>query len=78
MTHGISGMRLSKIRGRRVNLLLLARGKSKRLLLRKDFKDEIVATKAKARADHHQVADLSGLTTSQGRGHVSIAISPDT
>ena len=35
-------------------------------------------TKAKVRADHLQVADLSRLTTSQGRGHASIAISLDT
>ena len=67
---------LLKIRGRRVNLLLLARGRSRRLLLRKDFRDKAVATKAKV--DHFQVADLSGLTTSLGRGHVTTAISLDT
>ena len=79
MTHETSGMWVLKIRGRRVNILfLLARGRSKRLLLRKYFKDRVVATKAKARADHLQVVDLSRLIASHGRGHVSIAINLDT
>ena len=77
MTHETSGMWVLKIRGRRVNLLfLLARGRSKRLLPRKYFKDRAVATKA--RVDHLQVVDLSRLIASQGRGHVSIAINLDT
>ena len=51
--HGTSEMQvLLKIRGRRVNLLLLARRRSRRLLLRKDFRERVVATKAKARVDH--------------------------
>ena len=51
--HGISRMRvLLKIRGRRVNLFLLAWGRSGRLLLRKDFRDRVAATKAKAKVDH--------------------------
>ena len=45
---------LLKIRRKRVNLLLLARGRSIRLLLFKDFKDRATATKAKARVDHFQ------------------------
>ena len=63
--HGTTGMWvLLKIRGRRVNLFLLARGISIRLLLRKDFRDKVAATKAKAKANHFHVADLLGLTTS--------------
>ena len=69
---------LLKIRGRRVNLLLLARGRSRRILLRKDFKDRAVAIKAKARVDHLQVVDISRLTASQGSGHVTILFSLDT
>ena len=77
--HGTSGMLvLLKIKGMRVNILLLARGRSKRLLLRKDFRDRVTATKTKAKADYLQVADLSGLTASQGRDHVTIAINLDT
>ena len=78
MTHETSGMQVLKIRGRRVNLLLLARGRSRRILLCKDFRDRAAAAKVKARADHLQVADLLGLTASQGKRHVSIAISLDT
>ena len=44
---------LLKIRGKRVNFLLLARGRSRRLLLRKDFRDSSAAMKAKD--DHLQV-----------------------
>ena len=58
MKHGTSEMQVLKIRGMRVNLLLLARRRSKRLLLRKDFKDRVAATKAKVRVDHLQVEDI--------------------
>ena len=79
MMHETSRIRmLLKIRRRRVNLLLLARGKSIRLLLCKDFRDRVTAIKAKAKDDHLHVVDISGLTISQGRGHVTIAISLDT
>ena len=67
-----------KIKGRIANLLLLARGRSRRLLLRKGFRDRIAAIKAKARVNHLQMADILGLTASQGRDHVTIAISLDT
>ena len=73
-----SRMRVLKIRGRRANLLLLARGSSRRLLLRKGFKDRIAAIKAKARVNHLQMTDISGLTASHGRDHVTISISLDT
>ena len=53
-----------KIRGRRVNLLLLDRGRSRRILFHKDFKDKVATTKAKAKTDHLQVVDLSRLTIS--------------
>ena len=62
MTHRTSGIRVLKIRRRRVNLILLARGRSRRLLLCKDFKDKAATTKAKARSNQLQVVDLSGLT----------------
>ena len=80
MTHRISKMRVLKIRGRRVNLPLLTRGRSRSILLHKDFRDKAAATKAKARArvDHLQVTDLSGLTTSLGREYVTTAINLDT
>ena len=76
--HGTSDMRVLRIRGRRANLLFLAKGGSRGLLLRSGFKDRATASKAKARADHLQVADLSGLTASQGKGHASIVIILDT
>ena len=63
---------------RRVNLLLLALGRSRRFLLRKDFRDSVAATKAKAKVDHLQVADISRLIASKGKDHVTIAISLDT
>ena len=78
MTHETSEIRVLKIRGRRVNLLFLAWGRSRRLLLRKDFKDRAATTKAKAKVDHLQVVDLSRLTASLGREYVTIAISLDT
>ena len=68
---------MSKIRGTRVNLFLLTWGRSRRLLLCKDFRDKAVVTKAKVRVDHLQVADISGLIANQGKGHVTIAISLD-
>ena len=39
MPHRVSGMRVLVIKGRRVSLLL-ARGRSRRLLLHEDFKDK--------------------------------------
>ena len=53
-------------------------GSTRRLLLRKDFKDRAAATKVKARVDHFQLVDLSGLIASLGRGHVTNVISLDT
>ena len=76
--HGKSRIRMLLKIKRRVDLLLLARGRSRRLLLCKDFRDKAAAIKAKAKDDHLQEADISRLTASQGRGHVTIAISLDT
>ena len=73
MTHRASGMRVLKIRERRANLLLLAQGRSRGLLLHKGFKD-----RAKARVNHPKMGDTLGLLASQGRGHVSIATNLDT
>ena len=67
-----SGMRVLKIRGRRANLLL-ARERSRGLLIRKAFRDKALATKAKAMINHPKMGDTLGLLASQGRGHVSIA-----
>ena len=51
MMHEISSRRLLlKIRGGRVNLLLVAREISKGLLFREGFKDRVVAIKAKAKS----------------------------
>ena len=69
---------LLKIMGRRVNLFPLAWGRRRTLLLRKDFRERVVAIKAKAKDDRLQVVDISELIASQGRGHVSIAINLDT
>ena len=71
-------MRALKIRGRRTNLLLLARARSKGHLLRVGFRDRAAATKAKAKISQPKMGDTLGLLASQGRGHVSIATSLDT
>ena len=67
-----------RIRGRRVNFLLLAQERSRGLLLREGFKDRAAATKAKAKINHPKMGDTLGLLASQGRGHVSIATSLGT
>ena len=69
-----------KIRGRRVNLFLLAQGRSIRLLLRKGFKDKVVAirAKAKARVNHPKMGGTSRLLASQDRENVTIITSLDT
>ena len=60
-------IRVLVLRGRRINLLL-ALGRSRRLLFRTDFKDGVAATRAKSE---------SGLLAKQGRRHATIAISLD-
>ena len=65
------------IRGRKANLLL-APGRSRRLLLRTDLRDRFVATRAKAKVNHSRVGDTLGLLASQGRERVSIVTSLDT
>ena len=77
MAHGTSEMRVLRIRARRANLLLLAQGISKGLLLHISFRDRAATIRAKAKGDHHRVGDTSGLQARQGREHVSIAISLD-
>ena len=73
-------MRVLRIRGGRVNLLLLllAQGRSRGLLLREGFRDKASTIKAKAKVNHSKMGDTSGLLANQGRGHVSIATSLDT
>ena len=71
-------MRVSEIRGGRANLFLLAQGRSKRLILRKGFRDRAVAIRAKARVNHPKMGETSRLPDKQGRVHVSIATSLDT
>ena len=78
MMHEASRMLVLVIRGRRANLLLLARVRSKGLLLHKGFKDRVAPIKAKARISHPKMGDTSRLLASQGRGHVSITTSLDT
>ena len=65
------------IRGRRANLLL-APGRSRRLLLRTDLRDKVVATRAKAKVNHSGVGDTSGLLAGQGKERVSIVTSLET
>ena len=71
-------MRESKIRGRRANLLLLVQGRSRGLLLCRVFRDKASTIRAKARVKHPKMGGILGLLATQGRGHVSIAISLDT
>ena len=65
------------LKRRRVNLLL-ALGRSKRLLFHMDLGDRAVATRVKAKVNHPRVGDTSGLLASQGRERVSIVTSLDT
>ena len=71
-------MRMLVIRGRRVNFLLLARERSRGLLLCEGFRDRTTATRAKARIGHPKMGDTSGLLASQGQGHVFSATCMDT
>ena len=64
-----------KIRGRRANLLLLAQGRSRGLLLCMGFRDRAAVIRAKARVNHPKMGDTSRILASQGRGHVSISTS---
>ena len=70
-------MRASRIRERRVNLLFLVQGRSRRLLLRKGFKDKSVTIKAKARVNRPKMGKTIDLLDKLGRGHVSISTSLD-
>ena len=65
------------VRGRRVNLLL-APGRSRRLLFHTDLGDKAVATSVKAKVNYPGVGDTSGLLPSQGKERVSIVTSLDT
>ena len=69
--HGTSEMRVLRIRGRRANLLLLAQGKSRGLLLHSGFKGKVAAIKAKAKVNHPRVGNTLGLQARQGRGYPS-------
>ena len=73
--HETSEMRVLRIRGRRANLLLLAQGKSRGLLLRSDFKGKVAAIRAKAKVSHLRVGNTLGLQARQGRGHPCSSIS---
>ena len=64
MTHEASGMRVLRIRGRGVNLLLLAKGRSRGLLIRKVFKDKATTTTAKVRINHPKMGDTLGILAS--------------
>ena len=76
MTNGASETWVLVLRRRRINLLL-ALGRSKRLLLHTDLRDRVVTTKAKAKVNHPRVGDALELLASQGRECVSIATSLD-
>ena len=64
-------------RGRRTSFLL-ARERSRGLLLREGFKDRVVRPRAKAKISHLKMGGTSGLLASQGRGCVSSATCLDT
>ena len=78
MTQRASEMRVLVIRGRRTNRLLLARERSKGLLLHEGFRDMASATRAKARISHPKMGGTSGILDRQGRKCVSNATSLDT
>ena len=58
-----------------MNPLLLTRERSRGLLLRKSSRDRVAATRA--RVSYPKIGDISGLLASQGKDHVSSAISLD-
>ena len=64
MMHGASGMRVLVIRGRRVDSILLARERSRGLLLHEGFRDKATATRAKAKISHPNMGDTLGLLAS--------------
>ena len=78
MTHEASEIRVLVIRGKRVNSLLLARERSRGLLLLKGFRDRAAATRAKARISHPKMGETSGLLASHGKECVSNATGLDT
>ena len=61
MTHGTSERWVLRIRGKRADLLFLAQGRSRGLLLRSGFKDKATAIKAKAKVNHPRAGDILGL-----------------
>ena len=71
-------MRVLVLIERRTNRLLLARERSRGLLLRKGFRDNAGAPRAKAGISHPKMGGTSGLLASQGRECVSSATSLDT
>ena len=78
MTHGAAKMRVLVIRERRANSLLLARERSRGLLLHEGFKDRAPTTRAKARISHPKMGDTLGILANQGRECVSNGTSLDT
>ena len=52
------------LRGRRINSLLLARERSRGILLRESSRDRAVATRAKARVSYPKMGDTSRLLAS--------------
>ena len=67
-----------KIRGERANLLLLAQGRDRGVLLRRGFRDRAATIRANTRVNHPKVGDISGSLASQCRENVSIATSLGT
>ena len=63
---------------RRRTSFLLARERSRGLLLLECFKDKVAAPRTKARISHPKMGGTSGLFPSQGRGCVSNATSLGT
>ena len=76
--HGTSGMRVLKIRGGRVNLLLLAQERNIGVLLHKGFRHRTTTIKAKAKVYHPKVGDILRRLASQCMEHVSITTSLNT
>ena len=55
------------IRERRVNSLLLARKRSRELLLRAGFRDRVTTIRAKDRISHPKMGDTSRLLAGEGK-----------
>ena len=74
MTYEASKIWVLVLRGRKIHLLP-TQERSRRLLFRMEFRDKVVATRAKAKVNYPEMGNTSGLLPSRGRGRASIVTS---